>query len=256
MRHVAGIFQGMLMGKPEQFPEPLKIAQLWLHESERVYGDRLVSVSDLKKYKELAMEQAKKFFKEMSPPALFPEPLIFCHFAQGVGDKIYDRIANFPDLSGLLNGALDEYNETNAAMNLVLFEDAMRHVCRISRIIESSGGHALMVGVGGMGKQSLARLATFVNGFSAFQVVITARYGVNDLKADLQIMYRKAGLKGEGISFIFTDQQVHLSLPSPLSTPPPPLHPSAPAVALTFRRRPRSTTHRLRRSPTSASSSS
>ena len=34
-----------------------------------------------------------------------------------------------------------------------------------------------------MGKQSLARLATFVAGFSAFQVVITARYGVNDLKA-------------------------------------------------------------------------
>ena len=93
-------------------------------------------------------------------------------------------------------------------MNLVLFEDAMRHVCRVSRIIESSGGHALMVGVGGMGKQSLARLATFINGNSAFQVVITSRYGVNDLKADLQIMYRKAGLKGEGISFIFTDGQI------------------------------------------------
>ena len=172
------------------------------------------------------MEQAKKFFKEMSPPALFPEPLIFCHFAQGVGDKIYDRIATFPDLSGLLNGALDEYNETNAAMNLVLFEDAMRHVCRISRIIESSGGHALMVGVGGMGKQSLARLATFVNGFSAFQVVITARYNVNDLKADLQIMYRKAGLKGEGISFIFTDQQVHLSSLLPCTPPTPWQHTS------------------------------
>ena len=208
VRHVAGVFQGMLMGQPAVFTEPLKVAQLWLHESERTYGDRLVSVSDLKKYKELANEQAKKFFKEFTPPQLFPEPLIFCHFAQGIGDKIYDRIANFPDLSALLNGALDEYNETNAAMNLVLFEDAMRHVCRISRIIESSGGHALMVGVGGMGKQSLARLATFVNGFSAFQVVITARYGVNDLKADLQIMYRKSGLKGDGISFIFTDMQI------------------------------------------------
>jgi dynein heavy chain len=208
VRHMAGVFQGMLMGQAGQVPEPLKLAQLWLHESERVYGDRLVSVSDLKKYKELALEQAKKFFKEMSPTTLFAEPLIFCHFAQGVGDKIYDKVSNFPDLSGLLNGALAEYNETNAAMNLVLFEDAMRHVCRISRIIESSGGHALMVGVGGMGKQSLARLATFVNGFSAFQLVITARYSVNDLKADLQIMYKKAGVKGEGISFIFTDQQI------------------------------------------------
>ena len=100
----------------------------------------------------------------------------------------------------------------------------------------------LLFGVPGQGKQSLARLATFVNGFSAFQVVITARYGVNDLKADLQIMYRKAGLKGEGISFIFTDQQIAedffksvdyqqyaISLASPLSLPsPPPISPHPP----------------------------
>ena len=190
VRHVAGVFQGLLMGKPAQLQDPLKMTQLWLHESERTYGDRLVSVGDLKKYKDIAVEQAKKIFKEMSPPVLFAEPLIFCHFAQGVGDKIYDVVKTFPQLSELLNGALEEYNETNAAMNLVLFEDAMRHVCRVSRIIESSGGHALMVGVGGSGKQSLARLATYINSYSAFQVVITSRYSVNDRKADLRIMYR------------------------------------------------------------------
>ena len=93
-------------------------------------------------------------------------------------------------------------------MDLVLFEDAMRHVCRISRIIESPGGHALLVGVGGMGKQSLSKLATFVAGYTVFQIVISATYGVNDLRNDLQIIYKKAGLKGEGISFLFTDSQI------------------------------------------------
>ena len=33
-------------------------------------------------------------------------------------------------LSRLLKEALESYNEINAAMNLVLFEDAMMHVCR------------------------------------------------------------------------------------------------------------------------------
>jgi len=208
IRHMAGVFQGMLMAKAEQAPDSLRLVQLWLHESERVYCDRLVNLMDQKKYKEIALEQAKKYFKELSPTALTAEPLIWCHFAQGVGDKIYDRINTFADLSGLLTGALGEYNEINAVMDLVLFEDAMRHVSRISRIIESPGGHALLVGVGGMGKQSLSKLATFVAGFTVFQIVISATYGVNDLRNDLQIMYKRAGIKCEGISFLFTDSQI------------------------------------------------
>ena len=43
IRHMAGVFQGMLMSRPEQVNDALKLAQLWLHESERTYCDRLVN---------------------------------------------------------------------------------------------------------------------------------------------------------------------------------------------------------------------
>lgn len=70
------------------------------------------------------------------------------------------QVPDYQHLYKVLTEALLEYNETNAVMNLVLFEDAMKHVARISRIISSPGGHALLVGVGGSGKQSLARYAS------------------------------------------------------------------------------------------------
>jgi dynein heavy chain len=51
-----------------------------------------------------------------------------------------------------VNEALKEYNDNNAYMGLVLFDDAMKHVCRITRIVMPPSGHALLVGVGGSGK--------------------------------------------------------------------------------------------------------
>jgi dynein heavy chain len=74
--------------------------------------------------------------------------------------------------------ALSQYNDLVAAMNLVLFEDAMYHVCRITRIFEGPRGNALLVGVGGSGKQSLARLSAFISSLEVFQIQLRKGYSV------------------------------------------------------------------------------
>ncbi len=80
------------------------------------------------------------------------EPIIYASYVASLDDKLYDRFPNVEALSTRLQEGLREYNDTNAVMDLVLFEDAMKHVCKITRIIQAQQGHALLVGVGGSGK--------------------------------------------------------------------------------------------------------
>ena len=66
--------------------------------------------------------------QELDGDALRSEPLIYCHFAKGVGESRYHAVSSWESLNQILEEALESYNELNAIMNLVLFEDAMQHV--------------------------------------------------------------------------------------------------------------------------------
>lgn len=93
-------------------------------------------------------------------------------------------------------------------MNLVLFDDAVEHATRIHRVIRMDQGNALLVGVGGSGKQSLTRLAAFAAGCEIFEIKLSRGYNETTFREDLKVLYNKLGIENKKIVFLFGDQHV------------------------------------------------
>jgi dynein heavy chain len=213
LRDISNIFEGMLRSEAQYFTTPLPLIRLWMHECDRVFSDRLITESDLFKYIEIKESVTKKWFDSENQEKLFAKPNIFTTFtSQDVNANTdlrpYCGIGDAQKLTAIVHEKMLEYNESNAVMDLVLFDVAVEHVCRITRILEKPRGNALLVGVGGSGKQSLAMLSTFIVGSEIFQITVTATYGINDFKEFLLILYRKAGAKGISCTLIMTDSQI------------------------------------------------
>lgn len=220
LRHIANVFAGILMSESTMVRDPQKLVLLWMHESERVYCDRLVTAEDGAKYRALVQNQCKKRFPQFNVAPYFAaegaEVLLFCHFGnestggggaaggasgpKAVSGGGYDQVRDFDSLSTALATALHDYNDgAGAAMDLVLFPDAIRHIARITRAVSSPAGHALVIGVGGSGKRSLSRLAAFVVGLSAVTLSAAAGSSLSDARDELKNMHSRAGVRDEGL---------------------------------------------------------
>lgn len=97
------------------------------------HRDRMVNETDMNKFDEFRYAVTKKYFDDCGGIAAVDErPLIYCSFMQSTADDtpIYTFVPNYDQLRKALDDKLKEYNESNAVMDLVLFQqvrDGMRH---------------------------------------------------------------------------------------------------------------------------------
>lgn len=221
LRDLSAVFQGVLSASPKRVSTASSWMRLWIHENRRVFRDRLVDNDDRAKLDALVNRMLNAHFKATPEEILAGElganpgqaeasPLLFGdwhdieHKEKDDRERVYQEITSLPAAAAVLEDYLQEYNEENApAMKLVMFRDAVEHLSRIARILRQPRGNALLLGVGGSGRQSLTKLATFLCNYQLFQIELHKHYGLHEWHEDMKKMLLNAGLKADEPPTVF-----------------------------------------------------
>lgn len=223
LRDLSRIWQGMIGTLSTVMTSESVLISLWKHECTRVFSDRFTIAADKEWFNtellSLISEKLGDNIMEMAKP----NP-VFVDFMRDAPEptgeegedtdmelpKVYEPVLSYETLRERLNMFLMQFNEMvrGTGMDLVFFPDAMLHLVKISRIIRHPRGNVMLVGVGGSGKQSLTKLASFIAGYKTFQISLTRSYNVANFLEDLKLLYRTCGVQGKGTTFLFTDLDI------------------------------------------------
>ncbi|XP_055866073.1 dynein axonemal heavy chain 6-like isoform X2 [Biomphalaria glabrata] len=213
LRDLSKVVQGILQADAGIFREKIQNVRLFIHETQRVFHDRLINNEDKLFFHKLMAEIVYQTFNEnFDPHSFIKDPLLFGNFMK-MGcppeEKFYEEISDMNKLQHVLGEYLDDLNLTSPKeMRLVFFMDAMEHITRLVRMIQQERGNALLVGVGGTGKQSLTRLSAHMCNYRCFQIELFRGYDYSSFHDDLKKLYDTAGIQNKPTIFLFTDTQI------------------------------------------------
>eukprot|EP00929_Paragymnodinium_shiwhaense_P077084 TRINITY_DN3967_c0_g3_i3.p1 TRINITY_DN3967_c0_g3~~TRINITY_DN3967_c0_g3_i3.p1 ORF type:complete len:4541 (+),score=1544.66 TRINITY_DN3967_c0_g3_i3:127-13749(+) len=217
LRDLSRVHQGICQASPQVVNSATVLVRLWRNECSRVYEDRLNDLNDKAFVDEKQLQNAiKTQFGKMADAAL-QNPLVWGDFRDILDilvkserpyadPRVYEDLGNWTDVRPILDGVLELYNADNTPMQLVLFNDALSHLVRIHRIIRMTRGMALLIGIGGSGKQSLVKMSSYTAGYQLFEITLSRGYGDEQLREDLKVMYTTT--VKQPVTFLFTDAHV------------------------------------------------
>ncbi|XP_069829066.1 uncharacterized protein [Dendropsophus ebraccatus] len=244
LRDLAKIFRNICLSLDGKATNE-DLLRLWRHECDWVYGHRMSSAVDYSRYaQELTIAVQKVFINEEETQIILntKQPL-FSNIVEDEGGLIttvarqqdtnllkrsekassashvldgYQQTFDFVHVKQLLAEALREYNKVNPRLSITFYQCAVNLLCRMTRNLWSShwSAHTLLCGEGcPRYSTALARLAGHLSGFNIVQVgshtkMVDEEQRSRALKGQLIDCYIKAGLKGQKILLLLTEDQI------------------------------------------------
>ncbi|KAM9822155.1 dynein axonemal heavy chain 10-like isoform 2-T2 [Syngnathus typhle] len=210
LRDLSRVYNGLTLTQPDRFSTVSMFVRVWRNECLRIFHDRLVDEKDKKMVQALIKNLVEGHFKANMDDVM-RDPILFGDYRAALSNtesRVYEDLLDYEACKALFQEILEEYNDKISRMNLVLFYDALEHLTRVHRIIRIDRGHALLVGVGGSGKQSITKLAAFAADCEVFEITLSRGYSESNFHEELKTLYLKLGIENKKTVFLFTDAHV------------------------------------------------
>ncbi|VVD03486.1 unnamed protein product [Leptidea sinapis] len=225
LRDFSRVIQGCALLRKESADNKKTFTRLWVHEIMRVFYDRLVDENDRNWFFDMLKRCTKDCMRDTFESALdtyqdergevtqenIKQMMFGCYLDTDSveGERKYEEMPSMEVVLNVAIAMLAEYNTMHKAkMNIVLFDYALVHLSKICRLLSMPSGNALLVGVGGSGRQSLTKLASTILGQQTFQPEITKSYSVKDWHDDIKLVLRESGGLNKDTTFLFTESQI------------------------------------------------
>lgn len=195
-RWVRAMYEAM---EPAEAMTMEELVRLWGHEALRLFQDRLIN-DDEKAWCLSQLHEVGSIHFAVDINECLKQPMLYSNWLR----KTYQS-TDKDELRDFVAARLKVFYEEELDVPLVIFDDVLDHVLRIDNVLRHPMGHLLLVGESGVGKTVLSRFVSWMNGLQVFQIKANNRYTLEQFDDDLRGLFRRVGIDGEKICFIFDE---------------------------------------------------
>jgi len=226
MRDISRVISGCGLIQKESVETKITFIRLWVHESLRVFSDRMLDEGDkewlflkirdavksnFKDSFEIAFDHLPKFENQITKDSF--NDLMFGNFMD-VGEKDgkcrrYEEITSMETLRNKVLSYLDEYNASfKRKIDVVVCRYMLESLIKVSRILNTPGGSVLMISTVGSGRKSMIALAAFMQQQTLFETTIESYYDMDAWKNELRKILRECGTLRKDITYFMNEKQI------------------------------------------------
>lgn len=218
------VFNGCMCLRRESNDIKKLFPRVWVHETLRVFYDRLVDADDRKWLLELIDGTVETDFgtsllnvfedwKENEESEKIElhrlSSLLFAFSMEKDGpaeDRRYEEIHDLNQFKEAALKAIDEFNSSHKSqIDVVLFGFALEHISKLCRILNMPGGNCILVGTPGSGRESLAKIATAMCKQTLLQNDLLNLHDFKSWRKTVKESLREAGGKGHETAFLLNE---------------------------------------------------